>query len=649
MTLKQKLFSHLGLITLLIVLIVVLLLIAFGNTIRASYNPPFLRLILNAVFISATNIFVAVVSAVSFWRHGQISFALLSGALFASGLAAFLSGLFSPIPNATFAIFNVGFLVSSVMQAFGAVYLTAAIPVSKIVSSKTIVSLLIPGAAVFSVTAVTVLSVQGLFPLFVTVSGTTTDLRQFVVVLSFLFFVFASVLFGYQYIRSRSRALYWYAIALALFAVDTFVAFNSAQLSDALQWVGRISDYVGGVFFIVAFLTLRQAVYADTGLSERWFETLSNDRLQFASLFENMLNGFAYLRVNLNKDGEAIDAIMLEVNAEFERNTGLKKTEILGKPLTQIIPGIESDPANWLAFLGEVVQKSEPAKVERYMLGIRRWLRVSAYSPETGYVVLLVEDITSQKDLHAQLEQYTKDLEKLVEQRTRQLKESERLATIGQTAGMVGHDIRNPLQSIRNELYLQKLELNRIVEQGARNNLAESIENMDDDVRYINKIIQDLQDYTRTLQPALVEADLENMCLNAIKTDIPQNVQTSCVIDDEARKVMSDPDILRRIVDNLVINAIQAMPKGGKLNIRTFRDKRDVVVTVEDTGEGIPEDIKPRLFTPLFTTKAKGQGFGLAVVKRLTESLGGTITFESEVGKGTKFIVRMPQNDEVQH
>jgi signal transduction histidine kinase len=110
----------------------------------------------------------------------------------------------------------------------------------------------------------------------------------------------------------------------------------------------------------------------------------------------------------------------------------------------------------------------------------------------------------------------------------------------------------------------------------------------------------------------------------------------------EAGKVVADSTFLNRIMYNLVNNAIQAMPKGGKLTIRTYKEANDTVISVKDTGVGIPEDVKGKLFTPMFTTKAKGQGFGLAVIKRMTEALGGTVSFESEVGKGTTFRVCLP-------
>jgi signal transduction histidine kinase len=81
------------------------------------------------------------------------------------------------------------------------------------------------------------------------------------------------------------------------------------------------------------------------------------------------------------------------------------------------------------------------------------------------------------------------------------------------------------------------------------------------------------------------------------------------------------------------MNAIQAMPAGGKLKVHAYRDENDYAIAVKDTGVGIPEEAKSKLFAPLFTTKSKGQGFGLAVVKRTAESIGGTITFESQEGR----------------
>ena len=106
---------------------------------------------------------------------------------------------------------------------------------------------------------------------------------------------------------------------------------------------------------------------------------------------------------------------------------------------------------------------------------------------------------------------------------------------------------------------------------------------------------------------------------------------------------MTDPDALKRALENLTTNAFQAMAGGGNLTIKGYLEAGYTVIAVEDTGVGIPEEVKNKLFTPLFTTKPRGQGLGLAVVKRITEALGGTVSFESQLGIGTTFFVRLPR------
>jgi signal transduction histidine kinase len=258
------------------------------------------------------------------------------------------------------------------------------------------------------------------------------------------------------------------------------------------------------------------------------------------------------------------------------------------------------------------------------------------------------QEITERKEMQAKLEQYSKHLEELVEEKTKQLKDAERLVAIGETAGMIGHDIRNPLQAIIGELYLSKDSLHSLPEGEAKQELADSMRVIEEQATYINKIVTDLQDYAKPLAPCLEETDLETVVESLLSTmDIPENIEVSCLIEEEFPKLVIDSSYMKRILTNLIANAVQAIPNGGKITITAYCRDQQVFVSVEDTGEGIPEEAKDKLFKPLFTTKAKGQGFGLAVVKKLTESLNGTITFESEEGKGTKFIIEFPKNSSV--
>ena len=248
-------------------------------------------------------------------------------------------------------------------------------------------------------------------------------------------------------------------------------------------------------------------------------------------------------------------------------------------------------------------------------------------------------------EAQSELKNYAADLERLVEERTKQLKDTERLAAIGATAGMVGHDIRNPLQAITSDVYLIKTELALTPDTEEKNNSIERLTEIEKNIDYINKIVADLQDYARPLNPRVQESDIKAIVQDTIvRQRLPKEFKLVVNIEEQAQKIMGDPDYFKRIINNLVLNAVQAMPNGGTLTVNSIRDKQsgEFVLTVEDTGVGIPDDVKDKLFTPMFTTKSKGQGFGLAVVKRMTETLGGTVTFESEHDKGTKFIVRLP-------
>jgi signal transduction histidine kinase len=252
------------------------------------------------------------------------------------------------------------------------------------------------------------------------------------------------------------------------------------------------------------------------------------------------------------------------------------------------------------------------------------------------------QDINERIKAEAKLDEYSKNLERIVEERTNALRDAERLATIGATAGMVGHDIRNPLQAITGDLYLTKIDVATLPDDQTKRSMQESLEAIEQNIDYIDKIVADLQDYARPIKPIIKKMELETIVKLLIKSNIPKNIQTTYKIAADAKIINSDYVLLKRILMNLIINAIQAMPEGGKLSIYACKEFQNILIFVQDTGVGIPEDAKPNIFKPMFTTKSKGQGFGLVVVKRLTEMLGGTVSFESDFGKGTKFIISLP-------
>jgi len=228
-----------------------------------------------------------------------------------------------------------------------------------------------------------------------------------------------------------------------------------------------------------------------------------------------------------------------------------------------------------------------------------------------------------------------------------QLRQAERLAAIGETTAIVGHDLRNPLQSIVSTIYLAKrkyeklpLPSRKLAEKFAAVKMFNMIE---EQVRYMNKIVTDLHDYSRPLQPQPAEISIPQLINDTFSMmTIPITVKVSVEVEEGLKKLMVDPDLMKRLFTNLTINALQAMSEGGQLTIKASKKGEDAFISFQDSGAGIPEENLDKLFSPFFTTKAKGQGLGLPVCKRLVEAHGGTISVESKVGQGSTFTVKLP-------
>ncbi len=224
----------------------------------------------------------------------------------------------------------------------------------------------------------------------------------------------------------------------------------------------------------------------------------------------------------------------------------------------------------------------------------------------------------------------------------KQLQDNERLASIGKTAGMVGHDIRNPLQAMISDVYLLRSDLLLMPEGKMKDSVRESFDDIENNILYVNKIVADLLDYAKPLNPDLAVINFADLLVGVFeRINIPDNIELSINVN-KLPTLKTDATFIQRVLTNLVNNSIQAMPDGGKLDVSGFVKEGKVYITVSDNGAGIAEEVKPKLFTPMMTTKSKGQGLGLAVVKRLVEALDGKIFFESQVGKGTKFIIELP-------
>ncbi|HUK50220.1 MAG TPA: ATP-binding protein, partial [Terriglobales bacterium] len=222
---------------------------------------------------------------------------------------------------------------------------------------------------------------------------------------------------------------------------------------------------------------------------------------------------------------------------------------------------------------------------------------------------------------------------KLMEER---LLKAERMATIGETAAMVAHDLRNPLQGITSAVYVLK---NNSLTADQENEMFQIIGSS---VEYAEAIVRDLMDYSREIHLARAESQPREIIQSALEAvKVPSNVEVRD-LSQEQPAISVDPDRMKRVFINLIENAVDATPQGGTLTIQTTELNGHMEIKVSDTGTGMPKKIMENLWIPMQTTKSKGMGLGLPIVKRIIDAHSGEITVNSRQGEGTTFIIRLP-------
>jgi signal transduction histidine kinase len=224
-----------------------------------------------------------------------------------------------------------------------------------------------------------------------------------------------------------------------------------------------------------------------------------------------------------------------------------------------------------------------------------------------------------------------------------QLVHGERLAVLGQLTGGIAHELRNPLGLIK----LSTDFLDKALEE-TDPEVREALRILKRGVVKSERIINSLLSYARAKTPDRREANINEVVREALSaTDVPENIELVIQLDPSLPSISADPDQLSLVFGNIILNAIQAMPEGGRLVLGSEASGQEwICVSFTDTGVGIPKENLDRLFEPLFTTRPTGTGLGLAITQVLTQGHGGSTEVESEVGKGSVFTVRLPLEDD---
>lgn len=263
---------------------------------------------------------------------------------------------------------------------------------------------------------------------------------------------------------------------------------------------------------------------------------------------------------------------------------------------------------------------------------------------EVTHIIGIIHDITRLKAAEEALRLANEELERRVRERTAELQAAqsklvrkERLSVLGQLAGGLAHQIRNPLAAITNAAYVLQREV-----RAPTADAQSSIQIILAEVMQANRIITDLIDYARVRPPVRREVSPREIVERALGSQsTPQNVNV--FLDVPVLPLVSvDPDQVRDAVENLLRNAVEAMPEGGDLRIGARVEGGELHLRIADSGTGIPCEVQEKLFEPLVTTKPLGLGLGLTTTRALVENQGGSITCESAPGLGTCFEVMLP-------
>lgn len=396
---------------------------------------------------------------------------------------------------------------------------------------------------------------------------------------------------------------------------------------------------------VAAFIAF--GVYGQLIISQRRQaqEAAKHAYAELNQIFETAADGMRVVDKEFN---------VIRCNQTFLTLTGVTRGEVVGRKCYEVLPGpLCNTPECPLTRIigGEERVECDVDKERPDGVTVPCIVTATPFVGPDGQPIGIVEDfkdISDRKQAEEALKEYSERLQDMVEERTKELQEAheqlvrkERLAVLGELAGGVGHELRNPLGVISNAAYFLQMTLT-----DADETTREYLEIISSEVRNAEEVISDLLDFSRISPAEKKPTNVSDLIAQAIeKRSPPEEVKVISRIAPDLPDVFVDPMQLGQVLVNLLTNARQAMPERGKLTISAQAEKGYVQLSIIDTGCGIPEENMEKVFEPLFTTRVRGIGLGLSVSKNLVEANGGSIKVESEEGKGSTFTVILPTKE----
>ncbi len=364
------------------------------------------------------------------------------------------------------------------------------------------------------------------------------------------------------------------------------------------------------------------------------FESLNSSTQSLMEAYDGLKQDTARLSSNLQESQSFLSDILNSLNcgvivANITGEIILENQEAIRLNVSQ-----EKLTTRWLQKISEL-EREKPAKKIKidWDASEGRKLTISASklqrkeAEETETYILIVEDVT--------------EVVRLRKQSTR----SNRFAAIGKIAAGMAHEIRNPLGGMQIFTSLLRREL------GEDKGKQKMLGHIDTGIHAINNVVSNVLLFTKEPRPAKQQFDLKKLIIDTLEfagyVFEQNNIDVTSDFPETGLMILADPNLIRQALLNLIHNATQAMPDGGKFHIKIEEVEKPggklcVDIICKDTGPGIPKDIRDKIFDPLFTTKDSGAGLGLAIVSQIAHAHGGYIDILNTGESGAGFIISLP-------
>jgi PAS domain S-box-containing protein len=378
------------------------------------------------------------------------------------------------------------------------------------------------------------------------------------------------------------------------------------------------------------------------GFIERALNKLDKlDSTQIRTLIHDLASEHEQMQIVLDSMNDAVvvsdnEHYLVMVNKAAERLLPLVPGDLAERRIWEIIGDEEI-----AGFVHATLEAEDSVWDVEFTLehqGTTRILLLSLFPlVRNGHVtgnILRVEEVTERKSKEARL------------------RRAESLASLTTLAAGVAHEIKNPLGSIGIHIQLIQKEL-AALEESERERIQGYIDVVNEEVNRLNKIVVDFLFAVRPMNVELEDADMNAVIadlLEFVRYELEQNdIELEADLQDDLPKVQLDEKYFKQAVMNIVKNGLAAMPEGGTLTVKTRCRSDNVELVIRDTGEGMPEDVREKIFEPYFTTRDFGSGIGLTLVYKVVKEHMGEISVQSEEGKGSRFILTFPVPQREQH